>query len=166
MRLAFDRLPRLGGLVLLLGGFLPFTACGGGSGGFDGSACNRGTHQVAIRIGPVPEGAGGETRNTSPCNATITLLEGLQEEQLVAIIVHELWHAVGYSGMHNDEGCYTAPTVRLRVPDAPCPIELAQMQSVGGTFEITLVSEEVDGAVQAAVAFWNAQVGRTMFVYP
>ena len=140
--------------------------CGGGGGGFDGSACNRGTHQIAIRIGPVPPGAGAEARNSSPCNTQITVLEGLPEAQAAAILVHELWHAVGYSGIHNGEGCYTAPAVLLRLPDEPCAVELAQMQSVGGTFEVTLGSPSLDSALTMATGFWNQQVGRTMFVYP
>ena len=147
------------------GGFLA-ASCGGGGGGFDGGACQSGTHQVTIRIGPVPPGAGAEARNSSPCNSTITLLEGLPEAQNAAIIVHELWHAVGYTGFHNAEGCYTAPAVLLRIPDDPCEAELAQMQAVGGTFEITLNTPSLDNAVRMAADFWNQLVGRTMFVYP
>jgi len=94
------------------------------------------------------------------------VLQGLPEDQTAAILVHELWHAAGHQGIHNGEGCYTAPTVFLRLPEAPCPVELAQMQSVGGSFEITVLSPSLLLATETAVAFWNEHIGREMFRLP
>lgn len=144
--------------------YLLLTSCGAVE-GFDTAACKLGRHQVTIRFGPVPEGAGAEARNLPPCNAEITVLSDLDEHQTAAILVHELWHAIGFSGIHNGEGCYTAPIVRLRIPEPPCDAEREQIQTVGGTFVITVVDAELLEPTQRAVAFWNEWAGHEMFLF-
>lgn len=151
---------RISPLALL---FLLLTSCGAVE-GFESASCKLGRHLVKIQYGPVPEGAGAEARNLPPCNAEITVLKDLPGGQTAAIIVHELWHAVGFAGTHNGEGCYTAPVVRLRLPQPPCDAEREQIQTVGGTFVITVMDSELVEPTRQAVLFWNEWAGREMFV--
>lgn len=144
--------------------FLLLTCCGAAE-GFDTAACKLGRHQVTIRYGLVPDGAGAEARNLPPCNAEITVKSELQERQTAAILVHELWHAVGFSGVHNGEGCYSAPVVRLRIPEPPCDAEREQIQGIGGTFVITVLDAELVQPTREAVAFWNEWAGRELFLF-
>jgi len=144
-------LPRLPLLLALL-----LTACGGG-----GAA----PPPTDVYLYLVAEDALGEPTGYTTRGDTSTTVEieahDFADWHLEAIVAHELWHVAGHDD-HLGDGCMAGGVFPLD-SRGPCADELARMAAVPFTFTLS-PSDALFAATVRAAAWWNAAVGREMFV--
>ncbi len=126
-----------------------------------GSSAPAGAHGIYVRAVPSPiEGIyEGYATWGSSGRSEVLIYEELACWRMVYVIMHELWHAVGYA-QHGEQGCITGDPAGGRI----CPDDLAAMSRLAGPYDVHVVDEWLRPAVSDACHRWNVAVGRVLFV--
>lgn len=146
-------------LVALL---LVATCCGQPVGGED-----RVVLVVAVPYGPHGKVAWTEFGNGRESRVEV---DGRDEVRVyrdsafhVAVMVHELWHAVGHSE-HLEPPCRASVQSMVAPYGWPaCAEELAAMSRVEGVWTVRAMEGWLRVASEGAAAFWNGALGRELF---
>jgi hypothetical protein len=144
---------------------LILTGCASGGGGSDlgETYCREAVadHTIIVVLTydlPV-EYWGYNLRNDS-CDSRMSISPDVPPHLRSSIIIHELFHAVGYDAHVPGTGCYFSEYAARRHPSPPCPRELEMMLRArsGGSYRVYAAPDIYD-AVADAVDFWNFHTG-------
>lgn len=110
--------------------------------------------------GPINGSYVGYTTVHSSGRSDILISVNLSGEIATRVLMHELWHAVGYLH-HSPFGCISHQITSQAGP--PCPEEVAEMARLTRTYTVYVEDEALRQHAQAAALRWNQAVGRGLF---
>lgn len=151
----------LAAMTLGLAGLLPLGACGVGARAQDD--CGVPNLIRVVSVASLPDGRQGQTDRCAPGGTLIEVLEGaLDRVYGTRLVAHELAHAAGHAAHLSDPDCILYEVILQELPQ-PCPEELTYMQTVVGPLTVR-AQVNAPHVVAMAVDFWNAALGRTLFI--